>query len=380
MNRKKLFRALGVIVVAGMAVIALFVKNPNSITITPETDMANMNSPHMEGLPEISMADANSGTEGMGFEGLLAYDSEDLVNGNPWKSGMEVESLPVYTNGAYGGEYAFPQQVWSEETMREKATDIAGKLGITLEEMKAETMEEQFGDSDYGVAPDEIYRLIATGDDVEIEIMGNGGIDIEFAGDGIALPKEYQFSSMNMSVKEAEKTLSYLQQQYSSVIHMEKPAQDISTEWNIYGDLNTHCNLYEGSGDIADQILSYNLRNMSFYSNDLGNLWIIRFNDLLAGAEKIGEYPLITEEDAWTLIKAGKYITSVPYDMPGAEYIKKVELVYKGGFTAKTIMPYYRFYVELPENEEFNPPTAEGLHDYGMYYVPAVEPQYLLDF
>ena len=35
-------------------------------------------------------------------------------------------------------------------------------------------------------------------------------------------------------------------------------------------------------------------------------------------------------------------------------------------------MPYYRFYVELPEQEQ-----EDGLKDYGAYYVPAVLAEYL---
>ena len=34
-------------------------------------------------------------------------------------------------------------------------------------------------------------------------------------------------------------------------------------------------------------------------------------------------------------------------------------------------MPYYRFYVELPEEKR------AGLNNYGSYYVPAVEKEYL---
>ena len=35
-------------------------------------------------------------------------------------------------------------------------------------------------------------------------------------------------------------------------------------------------------------------------------------------------------------------------------------------------MPYYRFYVELPEETQNN-----GLNTYGAYYVPAVESRYI---
>ena len=37
-------------------------------------------------------------------------------------------------------------------------------------------------------------------------------------------------------------------------------------------------------------------------------------------------------------------------------------------------MPYYKFYVELPEDENR---LGHGLKNYGIYYVPAVEGKYI---
>lgn len=43
-----------------------------------------------------------------------------------------------------------------------------------------------------------------------------------------------------------------------------------------------------------------------------------------------------------------------------------MELIYRTGEHEECFMPYYRFYVELPEDEREN-----GLKTYGAYYVPA---------
>ena len=84
-------------------------------------------------------------------------------------------------------------------------------------------------------------------------------------------------------------------------------------------------------------------------------------------SEKVEDYPMITPEQAAELLSNGRYCTSVPYDMPGPEYVKKMELVYLTGELEKYYMPYYCFYVELPEEEREN-----GLKTFGLYYVPAV--------
>lgn len=44
---------------------------------------------------------------------------------------------------------------------------------------------------------------------------------------------------------------------------------------------------------------------------------------------------------------------------------------YNTGEREEYFMPYYRFYVELPEEKR------AGLNNYGAYYVPAVEKEYL---
>ena len=67
-------------------------------------------------------------------------------------------------------------------------------------------------------------------------------------------------------------------------------------------------------------------------------------------------------------------MTSVPFEIPGEEFVKKVELIYRTEGYDEYYMPYYRFYVEIPEAELEN-----RLKTYGAYYVPAVESSYISD-
>ena len=81
---------------------------------------------------------------------------------------------------------------------------------------------------------------------------------------------------------------------------------------------------------------------------------------------------MITLEEAEKLLINGNYLTTVPYEMPGLAHIKKAELIYRSGAREEYFMPYYRFYVELPEESQEN-----GLKTYGAYYVPAVSGEYI---
>ena len=63
--------------------------------------------------------------------------------------------------------------------------------------------------------------------------------------------------------------------------------------------------------------------------------------------------------------------------MPGEKYIAKTELVYRSGLRAETILPYYRFYIELQDTDGWKMTQDNGLKTYGAYYVPAIRDEYI---
>jgi len=100
-------------------------------------------------------------------------------------------------------------------------------------------------------------------------------------------------------------------------------------------------------------------------------LWIIDlYNADLS--QKIEDYPIIFVLEAQSELLKNHYITTVPEEFPGVEYIAGVELIYRTSRYDEVFMPYYRFLVELPSMQRDN-----GLKTFGAYYVPAVESQYI---
>lgn len=85
----------------------------------------------------------------------------------------------------------------------------------------------------------------------------------------------------------------------------------------------------------------------------------------------MGEYPIISADEARDYLEQGAYVTSVDRRLTGEETVARVELVYRTGVTEDYFMPYYRFFVELPREER------GGRKTYGAYYVPAIEHCYL---
>ncbi len=60
---------------------------------------------------------------------------------------------------------------------------------------------------------------------------------------------------------------------------------------------------------------------------------------------------------------------------PEAENIVRTELVYRSGPLEEILLPYYLFYVRIPNVNEMS--QALGLQEFGVYYVPAIEGKYI---
>ena len=321
-----------------------------------------MVAPEKNGLSMLTIPDMES--SGMGFEGWLGYDITQWDNGNPWSESMEFSVLPVYQNGSY---------------------DAAGKpVGLSRDDMiqRLETAIAALNLDSYDIETEQ-ECLTANADGLQICVYADGMIEVWFE-DGQTLPEGYSFTFFDTTDAEAEQALDYLSQEYSELIGFSEPEKVLSGSYIIWNDYDGAGNyvteprlereyaLYDSSGDDLEDILNYKYNCVRFYPDDNGKLSLIRIYNGLSCAENLGDYPIISTDEAYELLLKGHYITSVPYAITDAELICKVELVYRNSRTEKTFLPYYRFYVELPEMRREN-----GLTDYGAYYVPAIQEEYI---
>lgn len=356
-----------------------------ALEITPEATSSPTRDPD---LPLLPLPDTLGG--GMGFEGLMAYDISELVNNNPWTEEMELTTLPVYRN-PITYETPFHMAVGTDlEAMRALLLDVAGRFGLeeanltitdnAPDEGYKAAITEQMGQAGITDVPEEYFaptRLMAEGNgasiDVDLSMVAAIWLD-----PALTLPEDYPLSRY-ASCEELALTAQYLSTAYADVLGMEQPAADISGgDRHFDGQPSGYTlSFYEGSGSDTDRILAYNFQQVSFYGNEEGALYLIRVRqpDL---SQKLGDYPIITADQARELLTAGHYLTTVPCEMPGEEYIRKVELIYRTGTEDECWMPYYRFWVEVDDA----PAPADqdpGLKTYGAYYVPAVAQEYLTD-
>lgn len=314
-------------------------------------------------LLEISMENG-----GMGFEGLLYYDFSEMANGNPWHEGMELTTLPVFQNNSYSPA-GVPHGLTQGE-MEERIHAAAEALGVEITRLE----QDVEGNTGSDVPSGTITRITGYDGGVEIEAEANGCVTIWF-DDELPLPQEYRFEYRGITDQEAEAVLDYLIDRYADLLNFQQPRQAIFRDRNIYGDLGVDYRVYDAAGDDVEDILNYAFRQADFAPDGEGNLMLIRLYDDLACAEKIGDYPLISLEEARQALLAGQYITTVPYDFPGEAHVYGGELVYRGSRTEQVFIPYYRFYADI--SHEFPNWDDADLKNYGAYYVPAVEHQYL---
>lgn len=336
-----------------------------------------------EANPDLPMLEISTDAATMGFEGYMAYDASELVSGNPWQETDKITMLPVYRNQVSYNEYG--QLTGGDfEDMRALLLDVAGRLGLdtdTLpitddmpdEESRAKITEK------FAAVGEEVpegyfvpTKLKACQNGIEIEVGQDLTAAISF-DPAVSLPDGYNFTHY-ASYGEVQETADYLETTYAALIGAEKPQRNIyGGDYDINGNQFYHIEFFDGSGDKVRQIINYNFNRTAFYCDDDGKLFLARVYqpDL---SEKIGDYPVITAADAKELLLEGNYITTVPDEMPGEEYLAKTELVYRTGNGEEYFMPYYRFYVEVPELEQDN-----GLKTFGAYYVPAVSQAYITE-
>lgn len=327
---------------------------------------------YVNGLEQLDTAIR---TNGMGFEGISVYDISELDTPNPWQNAPSA--LPVYRNLGYipDGSLRGNSRYFSEAQMQEIAEKYAAALHMEI----TESHLTKIGDMTSYNYSAEILQSPFTfsakcSDRTGITVYGNGYADIRFSGK--ALPEKYHFTIFDSTQKQADDALSYLVKEYGELLGFRNPAGYSFIVRNDAGQAYRYYYLYEKSEDAAQDIANFT-RTAVRLVPESGGLQSIRTAPDARASELIGDYPIITEAQAKEqLLNGGAQTTVSQEDLRGgtinAEDIVKTEIVYLENAYSQ---PFYKFYVELASGD----PTLRlnGLRHLGVFYVPAVEPDYL---
>lgn len=333
-------------------------------------------------LPILTIGENTSG--GMGFEGYMAYDISELVNGNPWSEDADITELPVFRNRLEFGEY---RRVINADitSMTELLLEVAKRLGMDTENLPvtdntpSKDEQEAILLRNGGYVPEGYFdptRVMIEDENYKVTVDYSMSADIDFKTP-VSLPDDISFMH-HSSYEEMSEAAEYLKNEYAWLISMDDIRTDIhGGDYDIDRNQGYHIYFYEGGDSVEEDIISYNFAETAFYCNSDGELDLVRIYayDL---SEKVGDYPIISPAEAKELLMSGNYITNAPSEFPGEDSIAKVELVYRNGMYDEYYMPYYRFYIEIPEGILYMG-EDDGLKNYGAYYVPAVQSEYISD-
>ncbi|MGO1469236.1 MAG: hypothetical protein ACTHW2_04360, partial [Tissierella sp.] len=323
-----------------VAAILLFIILPNFIKkdINVEKSLEDTNLPitdqnllENKELAKISMGSFN--TQGAGFEALMAYNIVEIINANPWNENLQISTLPVFKNKLGYSQQGIPTNI-DIEAMRKRLDKTIRLLNINPKELEItddypseeeiQMVREKFeivGDE----MPDDflnINQIYGKSKKYEITVSNDLTTTINFKPKD-KIVKEY-YTDYYAPYEDIYRTAQYVSKEYKDILQM------IDTVINLYdgaytynGDQSFEISFFEGEGSLEEQIINYNLNYTEFYfdEEDMSNTLRVHKPDL---SQKIGNYPIISSKEAEALLISNKYITNVPEDFPGEEYIKKV--------------------------------------------------------
>lgn len=328
-------------------------------------------------LPKLS-ATFNYG--GRGFEGYSSL--EEAENGNPWRESLNPKTLPVYKSDFFEPD---------EEYFLGKAESIANAIGEDFSSMTIdndlltdeakESIIKQF--EEYSAPDEEIQRfirsvatqtsrLMVSSDDMYMTLSPDHSYSIIYKDDGCGLKIPDEYLAAAPEKDKLERMAEYIFENYGGLMDLKDPVRNPYPEYGLDGSIE----FYAG-GTYKEQLYGYNFKfvRMHFDMNENKLTTMHIYTD--EGLEKLGDYPLISIDEAKTLLVNGDYFSSQRNYAPTSDdIIGKVELKYLSGTGYEFVMPYYRFLVGVT-NEELQ--VGENEITYTAYYVPAVRGEYLTE-
>ncbi len=286
-------------------------------------------------------------------ESYMAYDISEICDGNPWKEEWNIKTHPVFYNIDFK----------NSSTVQ----NYDDKINIMKNKVKhLEKIAENFGVRDnytitYGTAEGKIENK-------EISFQTSiydSTIFIEFKKP-IPLP----FDTTEENKEQSEKVISYFIDNYKDCLNWKEAEKALHFDYSIDGEKYFSLYAYEKGNTIEQELLNYHFHTVHIATNEkneITSIWLKKA-DL---SDKIGEYTIITAEQAEQLLYSGNYTSTLANTFSQNMTIVKTELVYRNTIYDSIYMPCYKFFVQMPHIE------GDGLHHYDVYYIPAVEQQYL---
>lgn len=305
--------------------------------------------------------------EGAGGSGIWTDDVNSYIS-DSLSLDTAGNTLPVYASILPRDENGDPVST-DEAAMEALLADILFRFGLTPDDCALTSR-------DLGIAGKHDvlgYLEAVTPDGTEITVdhhlISTVTLPLDSFPETLQSPDDSNFDSL-ISFGEA------LIDELGWLLGMDTPVPVITGgDVNLYGETQFCLTIRDGAASDPTSPIAYGI-------GVVDNRLILRL-DSRAGRELLGEYPIITQDEATDQLLTGSWVgyNENWHVIPTAEQLLRTELVYCTNVDGYT-MPYYRFYLDLGETVELCEPgtqlsTGETVPWIALCYIPAVEAQHL---
>ena len=381
-------------------------------------------------LPILEISNPQTG--GMGFSIVEANNVKDLLKNSVWNPSIKINELPVFYNSVYLEEGCYQVGVYDGikyKEMLEKTKSIAKILNEEILSVKIDVINFMLNDNLGFSGGLSFYDIDVTDNNINLDEDGNiyllpdiilkekntANINDEY----IMYDKEkynresyvYKLSVISenyiisidssnqillnlkvskelpykvnvhekMSFKKIQKLSQKLIEEYGEITNFNINNVCFSANFNDFYDNSMSLEVYDKANTIEEKLINKNFNCIEFSIQENMLYPYICFRDYELNDNKIGDYPIISIDEAVELVLKGKCWTTVPElsekNMDKNVLKKSADLVYLTRPMGKYYIPYYKFYVELLSDSK-----DDDKKYYGIFYVTAVKEEYLINF
>ena len=191
----------------------------------------------------------------------------------------------------------------------------------------------------------------------------------------IRFPEEFSGPGEDLTDQQGLTLGRWLTEKYAGLLNFDDPQEITYVTTNLLGEGERHYAAYDKGDTYEESILNFNFQRARFSSTTDGWLTYISIYDRLPQLEKIGDYPLISVDEALEKLMDGEYIQPVgsSFDFDRND-VEMVSLEYMD-VPVEYLIPFYIFYVDH-EYEEMK----KGVKNYGILLVPAIDAEGLSNY
>ena len=292
-----------------------------------------------------------------------AKSADELYRDIPYDENISLESMPVFKRIYYIDRDTLQYVSFDMDAIKNQLAKYMLLLGTEYDET-AVTLENYRGEPVEAIEDgDTAGRIYAETDDFQVSVYPDL-TGIVYFSNPLSLPAEYDASTY-ASYENKRRAGEYIIENYGSLLGLDNPQVKLERgDYEMDGRQTYNITFYEGKSDYKENLISSNTGYVVIYTDEEGRIDSMRYCPE-KGLDNIGEYPVISPEEAAEQAKA-----------QGASNIQKIFLGYNREMAGDEYMlPCYFVVAEYESPDECI--FFDGQKEFVTYCIPAVTAEYL---